>query len=247
MSVRKRCSAMTLSVLAVVSVGLVAGTAHAVSPAQVSAACAPCHGLIVNGITVARGPGSLGVTFTVNGRDQTTWLATIGRMIAHGAIVSDGIGTATYLAGLGAAPPPTATATPAPGTRPPPHRPGSQRPRHSRPTGPGAPLHPATPTATPSPSPTPNVLAPQTAGALAYASYCAACHDPSAPGFVGRTVYGASLPDIAEAISEVPAMQFLRAALSTSTLQSIAAYLESISAAGSSESGDGGKTDGGGD
>lgn len=83
--------------------------AGAVTPAEVSASCGPCHALIVNGIVVTAAPGTLGETLKVNGRSRARWVASIQAMVRQGAIVGDVNGTAVYLAGLGG---PTPTPTP---------------------------------------------------------------------------------------------------------------------------------------
>ena len=77
---------------AVVS-ALMSPAAWGVTAAEVSAMCDRCHGLSVNGVVVASGPGSFGFTAYVSGRDQITWTNTVARMVAHGAVVSDPNGT----------------------------------------------------------------------------------------------------------------------------------------------------------
>ncbi|MBI3784226.1 MAG: hypothetical protein HY270_12590 [Deltaproteobacteria bacterium] len=169
--------------------------ASAVTPGQVSTSCGPCHGLTVNGITVSSGPGSLGFTSYISGRDQTTWVNTITRMIGHGAVVSDVNGTAAYLANLGQTTGLTATPTP---------------------TG----IPPSTPTPTARPKKTRRVPS-----AATYQMYCASCHDPSSAGFVGQTIFGATSGDINEALAEVPQMQFLQPLLSSGSIHDITRYL----------------------
>ncbi len=144
-------------ILATMAVGIISPSAHAVTPADVSSTCGRCHGLTVNGVVVAAGPGMIGFTAYVSGRDQATWVTTITRMMGYGASVSDVNGTAAYLAGLGAQPAtptslptaqrPTATSiptapparpTPVPTAQPPTLTPVTTapaiapRPRHSR-------------------------------------------------------------------------------------------------------------------
>ncbi len=281
-----------LTVLATMTVGISAHSAHAVTPADVSSTCGRCHGLTVNGVVVAAGPGMIGFTAYVSGRDQATWVTTITRMMSYGASVSDVNGTAAYLAGLGAQAatptplptmqPPTATsiptATPAQPTPVPTaqaHVPTAQPPtltpvptapaitpraRHPRsrrhqprlfgttpdlqaPTATLTQMATATPTgtptATPSPTVTPNPAIGGSTGGTAYYVHCASCHDPASPGFVGQTVYGASAQEIMEAIGEVARMQFLRTQVGLSTIQDIAAYLQSINPGGQGDGGNG--------
>ncbi len=258
-------------ILATMAVGIISPSAHAVTPADVSSTCGRCHGLTVNGVVVAAGPGMIGFTAYVSGRDQATWVATITRMMGYGASVSDVNGTAAYLAGLGAQP---ATPTPLPTAQPPtatsiPTAPAiAPRPRHSRNRrhGPGrfgptpdlqaptatltqpatpTPVETATgtPTATPSPTVTPNPTFSGSTGGRAYYVHCASCHEPASPGFVGQTIYGASAQDIMEAIGEVVRMQFLRAQVGLSTAQDIAAYLQSINPGGGQGDGGNGRDD----
>jgi mono/diheme cytochrome c family protein len=231
-----------LMVLAAMAAVAMCTAAHAVTPGDVQTSCARCHGLTVNGVVVSAGPGTNGFTSHVSGRDQATWVNTIGRMQGYGATVSDVNGTAAYLAGLGAqpgapintptvtptgTPPQDATATPA-GKRP--------RPRRTR-----RPMRTSTPT--PTPTATPNPVSGNSSGAAAYGVYCARCHEPASPGFVGQTVYGASAGDIAEAIAEVRQMQFLQTLVTRQTMTAIVAYLRSVNPGGG---GDGGGGDGGG-
>ena len=83
-------------------------------------------------------------------------------------------------------------------------------------------------------------------GAAAYGAYCARCHEPASPTFVGQTVYGASAGDVAEAIAEVPQMRFLQPVLSRATMTAIAGYLRSVNPGGGG-GGEGGNGEGGGD
>jgi mono/diheme cytochrome c family protein len=215
-----------LTVLATIAVGSMSAAAHAVTPGQVKVWCGACHGLTVNGIVVSNG-FSGAPTYSVNGRDQAAWVGTITRMNTYSAGVSDVNGTAAYLAGLGAnaAATPTATATL---------------------PDPQATAGTPTPTATPAPAgrrtrrPT---RTPKPTGAAAYGAYCARCHEPASPGFMGGTVYGASAGDIAGAIAEARQMQFLQSVLTRGTISAIARYLRSVNPGGG---GDGGGGDGGG-
>ena len=233
----------TLVVLAAMAVGTMCPAAHAVTPGDVQTSCGPCHGLTVNGVVVSAGPGTNGFTAHVSGRDQATWVNTIGRMRGYGAAVSDVNGTAAYLAGLGAQPgaptdtptvTPTGTppqdATPTPvGKRPRPHR--TRRPHRTW-------------TPTPLPTATPNPGSGNGSGAAAYGMYCARCHEPASPGFVGQTVYGASTGDVAEAVAEVPQMQFLQTLVNRGTMAAIAGYLRSVNpGSGGEGNGDGGRGD----
>ncbi len=95
--------------IAILVVGPLSTGARAVTPAEVSASCGPCHALIVNGIVVSTDSGKVGETQRVNGRSKVRWVASIQSMVRQGAIVDDVDGTAAYLAGLGL---PTPTPTP---------------------------------------------------------------------------------------------------------------------------------------
>ncbi len=226
-----------LTLLATVLASTLSTAAPAITPSDVAATCGRCHGLTVNGIVVAAGPGALGFTATVSGRDQVTWVNTIMRMVGHGATVADVDGTAAYLADLGTQPPtPTAAPTPTgtPGERPPhrprlPRRPGvPHQPGHA-----GSALlhgHPSTPT--PTPTAMPGSVLGTDPGGTAYDTHCALCHEAGSPMFVGQTIYAAQATDITEALAEVPQMQFLRALLDRNTIQAIASYLRSVNPGG---------------
>src|SRR5262245_20853859 len=99
------------SIILLVAVLVLPAAAHAATARWVSAACGGCHGLTVNGVVVAPGPGVLNFTATVRDRNQAAWAGTIARMVSNGATVADVNGTAAYLAALGAMPAPTPTAT----------------------------------------------------------------------------------------------------------------------------------------
>ena len=242
MRIRRSGIIKTLILLSTLGVGTRSTAASAVTGPEVTAACGRCHGLTVNGVAVATGPGLLGFTSKINGRSQAMWASTIMRMISSGAAVADVNGTAAYLAGLGvSAPAPTATptATPIqvstvptapvtarPTRRPwPPHRPWWSNPGLHERTPSSEQARTPTPTASPSPTATAAAVSSGDPGAIAYDAHCAFCHEPGAPGFVGRTVYGTSAGDIAEAMAEVRQMQFLRTLLDSSTIQNIARYL----------------------
>lgn len=55
-------------------------------------------------------------------------------------------------------------------------------------------------------------------------AYCAGCHEPSSPGYVGTEVHGESAHDISEALAEVTSMRSLAGLLSTDEITRIAAY-----------------------
>jgi mono/diheme cytochrome c family protein len=89
---------------------------------------------------------------------------------------------------------------------------------------------------TPTPTPTGTLVPTPTAtrtprisriqrGAAEYQQYCASCHDPAAPGFVGESIFGTSLGEIRGALAEVGQMQFLQALLTPRTVGDIARYL----------------------
>ena len=71
--------------------------------------------------------------------------------------------------------------------------------------------------------------------------YCARCHEPASPTFVGETIYGASAGEIAGAIAEVRQMQFLQPLVPRATMTAIAAYLQSVNrGGGGGDNGNGG-------
>ncbi|MBI5876077.1 MAG: hypothetical protein HZB53_00380 [Chloroflexi bacterium] len=97
-------------------------------------------------------------------------------------------------------------------------------------------VKPAEPTRTPVPSRTavPTSTPPPTIGGRAlFDTFCATCHTPGSPAFVGKTVCGDSASDIQEAINEVPTMQFLKGKLSSAGIYAIASYLKTQTCASS--------------
>ena len=88
----------------------------------------------------------------------------------------------------------------------------------------GCPPEPPNP---PAATVTPTVSA-VASGEELYVAYCAACHEPSSPGYVGTEVYGESAHDISEAVADVTAMRSLAGLLSTDEIARIAAYLGTL-------------------
>ena len=228
-----------LMVLTALGAGTMCTTADAVTLGDVQASCSRCHGLTVNGVVVSPGPGTYGFTANpIPNHDQPTWVMTIKRMQGYGAVVADVNGTAAFLANL-AAPPgaPTDTPTMTPTGTPPPDTTATPVGKRPRPRRTRRPRRASTPTPTASPNPGSG----NRSGAAAYGMYCARCHEPASPGFVGQTVYGASAGDVAEAIAEVPRMQFLQTLVARTTITAIVGYLRSVNPGGE------GNGDGGGD